>query len=181
MTGGDDDHLKSGVRVERSKSPQEVHNYLIKYISKTDLSFEDGEHGRIWGKFNRKEYNKLIDENVVEVEEQVNTDTGEITTPDEFYVRLKRLIMKYKDSYSRKKWGKKYKKDYHYQIRKFVDEKVIRVDFKQKKSKGFWVVYQDQRLRDDRMTILWDDKTLDKVIDHITGHVETNILSLIHI
>lgn len=180
MTGGDDEHLQSGVRVERSKSPKEVHNYLIKYISKTDLSFEDGEHGRIWGKFNRKEYNKLIDENVVEVEEQVNHDTGEITTPDEFHVRVKKIMMRYKDSYSRKKYGKKYNKEYHYSIRKFVDEKVIRVDFKQKKSKGYMVVYKHHHLRDDRMTILWDDKTLDKVIDHVMGEIpETNITSVL--
>ena len=174
MTGGDEEHLQSGVRVERSKSPKEVHNYLIKYISKTDYSFGDGEHGRIWGRFNRKEYDKLIDENVVEIKEQVNTDTGEITTPDEFCERMKKLIMKYKDSYSRKKWGKKYNKDYHYSIRKFVDEKVINVDFKQKKSKGYMVLDVHHHLKPDRMTILWDDNTLDKVIDYITGEVPKN-------
>ena len=164
--------VKQRTDVENVRSQQDIHNYLIKYISKRNLDekFQNTEMGRTWGKFRRGELAKLIDENVVNVvDDYVDPDTGKTTTKNELEREFRKIVLRYKDSYSRRKWGKKYKKDYHYSIRKFVDEKVVDVDFRQKKSKGYMVLDVRHHLKPDRMWILWDDATLDKVLDHITG------------
>ena len=101
---------------------------------------------------------------MIEIKEPiVNIDTGEITTPEEFYVRLMRLLLKYKDSYSRKKYGKKYnsiRKEYHF-------------------SSGGEVVIKDVPL-EDKTDVLWKDEVVGKVIDHITGEIpEKNITSVL--
>ena len=156
--------VKQRTDVENVKSKQDIHNYLIKYISKGDFDkqFQNTEMGRTWGKFRRDELSKLIDENVVDVvDDYVDDDTGKTTTLDELEREIKKQILKYKDSYSRRMWGKKYNKKYHYHITK--DEKLDRETGEIKVSN----VYYD--LKRNRMWILWNDQTLDKVMDYVTG------------
>ena len=96
-TAGNDNHLKSGVNVQRAKSPEDASRYLMKYLSKGNRSglFENQQNGRLWGIFGRDQYNQLIDENSVVIGEYENDDTGQITTPDELYTQLKKIILKY--------------------------------------------------------------------------------------
>jgi len=169
LTAGDDKHLQSSVNIQRAKTPEDANRYLMKYLSKGDCSglFENEQNGRLWGIFGRDQYNQLIDENSVVIGEYENDDTGQITTPDELYTQLKKIILKYKDAYSRRKWKKPYRKDYHYHIRKQLDFDTGEV------------VCKHHQLKPDKMHILWNDATLDRVINFITGHKVTNLKSVL--
>ena len=169
VTAGDSDHLESGVNIQRARSAEDANRYLMKYLSKRDCSssFEMESNGRLWGIFGRDQYKELVDENRVVVGEYKNADTGQITTPDELYTQLKKIILNYKNAYSRRKWKKPYKKDYHYHISK-------KIDF----STGE-VVAKYHQLKPDRMHILWSDDTLDQVINFITGYKKTNLKSVL--
>ena len=148
--------------VENVRSPQEIHNYMIKYISKQNISdkFQETELGRVWGSFNKSGLNELIDENVVFIDDDyVDPDTTQVTTMDQLHSEFKKIVLRYKDSYSRGKWGKGYKKEYHYHITK--DEVV---DYETGEIKVSNVYYH---LKWDRIWILWNDDTLDQVIDFI--------------
>jgi len=157
--------VKQRTDVENVRSEKDIHNYLIKYISKRNLDeeFQNTEMGRTWGKFRRDELGKLIDENLVDVVvDYVDPDTGNTTTLDQLEREFKKVILRCKDSYSRRNWGKKYNKKYHYHIKRTTS------DFD--KTTGE-VIAEDvyYHLKRCRMWILWNDATLDKVLDHITG------------
>ena len=162
-TGSD---VKQRTSVENVRSRKEIHKYMIKYISKRDISknFQQPELGRIWGSWNKLELNKLIDEDIRVIKDDIVIQDGQstkTTTPDQYYREFKKTQLRYLDSNSRLKFKKKYRKEYHYQIKKSWN-----VDITTGEVMGEDVYYH---LKDDRLWIRWNDETLKQVIDHIVG------------
>ena len=78
---------------------------------------------------------------------------------------IKKILLRYKDSYSRMKWGKGYNKKYHYHI---IKNK--KVDYETGEIRVSDVYYH---LKWDRMWILWSNDTLDQVLDFVVKQPRT--------
>lgn len=55
---GDEKHLRAGTTVERIRSWKKTWSYCGKYLGKVDAGH--GENGRVWGVYNRKEYDMCV-------------------------------------------------------------------------------------------------------------------------
>tara|TARA_Y100000593_G_C4310858_1_gene338268 strand:- start:313 stop:1431 length:1119 start_codon:yes stop_codon:yes gene_type:complete len=128
--------VKQIVQVEDVKSPQDINNYLSKYLSKGEHSkeFMKGYNGRTWGKTNRAELKKLITpvKTIIAVPSantsalsDINSACSQVPNNEEFifvptkkvvdeiHQKYKQLVIKY-ISADMKFRGKKYEKRNNY-------------------------------------------------------------------
>lgn len=176
--------VKQITEVQDVRDGNDIKDYITKkYISKDDgwYKFKSHNLGRIWGSFSKSKLQEYIDPKVVEIVSN-QTIQGELyqsqpdvevlytdKSLDKIHHNIKKDIIRFKDSYSRFKWNKKYRKNYHYYLIKeeYIDydtgEILERVKF--------------HRLREDRLFILLSNKTLSNLIDH---HLERNFVNPIH-
>jgi len=91
--------VKQVTRVEDVRTPQQVHSYLNKYLSKKvhNEKWNKANLGRTWGKLNRRELAKLIDERKIFIGAEENFD------PRPAPISFDRTINSFDDL---KKWNK---------------------------------------------------------------------------
>lgn len=180
---------KQITEVKQVRDDKDIKDYIIKrYISKDDgwYKFKDECMGRIWGTFNKKTLQDYIDPKVIEIvsnqetiegipiiPDQLHPDTEVLISNkglDELHHLLKKDVIRFKDSYSRYKWNKKYNKNYHYHLIK--EETGIDYDTGE-------ILFRviENRLREDRIHILFSNKTISNWLDF---RLERKPISSIH-